>query len=124
MLRDKSTLTEKLVHLLPEQEKIDYQQAMNIWWFNLRKRGGMRLTATGYHALAKTLELEHFEYHIQDPTLFNQHTVLNLDKKMQMPYYIHAVKGIPKTLVLFGSREAVMVNLYGDLKRFLDNYNI
>jgi hypothetical protein len=24
--------------------------------------------------------------------------------------------------VFFGSREAVMVNLYGDLKKFLDNY--
>jgi hypothetical protein len=41
---------------------------------------------------------------------------------MQMPYYIDAVKGIPKQIVFFGSREAVMVNLYGNLQQLLDNY--
>jgi hypothetical protein len=41
---------------------------------------------------------------------------------MQMPYYISATKGIPKKIVFFGSQEAVMVNLYGNLQQFLDNY--
>ena len=82
----------------------------------------MRLTITGFHTFVKDLELEHYEYAIDDPVVFNQHTILNLDRKMQMPYYIHAVKGIPKKIVFFGSREAVMVNLYGNLQQFLDNY--
>lgn len=82
----------------------------------------MRLTGIGYVAFVKDLDLEHYEYSIDDPMVFNQHTILSLDKKMQMPYYIHAVKGIPKKIVFFGSREAVMVNLYGNLKQFLDNY--
>ena len=29
---------------------------------------------------------------------------------------------ISKKIVFFGSQEAVMVNLYGDLKKYLDNY--
>jgi hypothetical protein len=73
-------------------------------------------------AFVADLDLEHYEYAIADPTQFNQQTILKLDRKMQMPYYVHAVKGVPKKIVFFGSREAVMVNLYGNLEQFLDNY--
>ena len=82
----------------------------------------MRLTGPGHLAFVKDLELEHYEYAIDNPLLFNQQTILDLDRKMQMPYYISATKGIPKKIVFFGSKEAVMVNLYGNLKKFLDNY--
>jgi hypothetical protein len=123
-VRDKTKLTQDLVKQLPPEQKINVDEAMRTWWFNLRKRGGMRLTGTGFVALTKDLDLENYEYQINDPMSFTQHTILDLDRKMQMPYYIHAVKGIPKKIVLFGSREAVMVNLYGNLKQFLDNYHI
>lgn len=82
----------------------------------------MRLTGPGHRTFVKDLDLEHYEYAISDPILFNQQTILNLDRKMQMPYYISAIKGIPKKIVFFGSHEAVMINLYGNLKQFLDNY--
>ena len=82
----------------------------------------MRLTGIGHTAFVKDLDLEHYEYAISDPMTFNQQTILKLDRKMQTPYYIHAVKGIPKKIVFFGSREAVMANLYGNLQQFLDNY--
>lgn len=82
----------------------------------------MRLTSSGLVALVAELDLEHYEYAIDDPMQFSQHTILELDRKMQMPYYIHAVKGIPKKIIFFGSREAVMVNLYRNLQQFLDNY--
>jgi hypothetical protein len=124
MPRDKKTLTQQLINLLPENQKLSLSEVMTLWWFNLRKNGGMRLTAVGYHAFVKILELEHYEYQIVDPLLFNQQTILDLDRKMQMPYYIHASKGIPKKIVLFGSREAVMLNLYGNLRQFLDNYKL
>lgn len=121
-MRDKFKLTQTLIHLLPESKQIPVDQAMPIWWYNLRKTGGMRLTGPGYVVFAQDLELEHYDYKIDDPMTFNQHTILQLDRKMQMPYYIHAVKGIPKKIVFFGSREAVMVNLYSNLQQFLDNY--
>ncbi len=82
----------------------------------------MRLTGLGYVTFVKDLELEHYEFTINDPMMFTQQTILKMDRKMQMPYYIHAVKGIPKKIVFFGSREAVMINLYGNLQQFLDNY--
>ena len=82
----------------------------------------MRLTTAGYTVFVQLLELEHYEYAIEDPVTFTQQTILDLDRKLQMPYYIHAVKGMPKKVIFFGGREAVMINLYGNLKKFLDNY--
>ena len=121
-MRDKRKLTEELIALLPEEDRIGLKVAMSAWWFNLRRNGGMRLTSVGYSALADMLDLEHYSYGIDDPHIFNKYLILKLDRKMQMPYYIHTVKGIPKKSVFFGGKEAVMVNLYGNLQQFLDNY--
>jgi hypothetical protein len=121
-VRDKLQLTQTLVNLLPDSRRISLESAVPIWWYNLRKTGGLRLTSTGYRAFVEELELEHYEYTIDNPILFNQKTVLDLDRKMQMPYYIHVVKGVPKKIVFFGGREAVVINLYANLQQFLDNY--
>jgi hypothetical protein len=121
-VRDKKKLTEKLINLLPEEDRVGLTDTMHAWWFNIRRNGGMRLTGLGYDAFVNDLELEHYSYTINDPTSFTQKTILILDRKMQMPYYIEAKKGIPKRIIFFGSKEAVMVNLYGNLQQFLDNY--
>jgi hypothetical protein len=121
-VRDKRKLTEELIALLAEEDRVDLKFAMSAWWFNLRRNGGMRLTSVGYQTLSEDLELEHYSYSIDDPHIFDKQLILKLDRKMQMPYYIDTVKGIPKRIVFFGSREAVMVNLYGNLQQFLDNY--
>jgi len=121
-VRDKKKLTEELVKQLDPDLGITVKRAMHTWWFNIRKNGGRRLTGPGHQIFVKDLELEHYEYAIADPMQFNQKTILDLDRKMQMPYYVSATKGIPKKIVFFGSREAVMVNLYGNLQQFLDNY--
>ena len=121
-MRDKKKLTKELIALLPEEQQIGVTSTMHTWWFNIRRDGGMRLTGMGYQAFVEELDLEHYAYTIDNPLLFTQQTILKLDRKMQMPYYIHAVKGIPKKIIFFGSKEAVMVNLYGNLQQFLDNY--
>jgi len=121
-VRDKTKLTEELIKLLPEEQRISTISALPAWWHNLRRNGGMRLTDLGYRVFVENLELEHYSYSVDKQLLFNQHTVLNLDRKMQMPYYIESKKGIPKRIIFFGSQEAVMVNLYGNLEQFLDNY--
>lgn len=122
-MRDKRKLTEQLVAQLNVDLGVTVKSAMHTWWFNLRRNGGMRLTSTGYTTFVKDLDLEHYEYVIEDPMQFTQHLILDLDRKMQMPYYIHAVKGVPRKIIFFGSKEAVMVNLYRDLRQFLENYH-
>lgn len=121
-MRDKRSLTKKLLELLPSEQRITLDAAIPLWWFNIRNNGGMRLTAVGYNVMVNGLDIEHYSYAIADPLIFNKSLILKLDRKMQMPYYIHAVKGIPKSVIFFGSKEAVMVNLYGNLEQFLDNY--
>lgn len=121
-MRDKKKLTQELIALLPDEQQISADTAMPAWWFNIRRNGGMRLTGIGYQVFVDQLELEHYSYSIDNPLLFTQQTILKLDRKMQMPYYISATKGIPKKIIFFGSKEAVMVNLYGNLQQFLDNY--
>jgi len=121
-VRDKRKLTEELIKQLDPDSGITVKRAMHTWWFNIRKTGGMRLTGPGYTVFTQDLDLTCYEFAIPDPQQFNQHVILDLDRKMQMPYYISATKGIPKKIVFFGSREAVIINLYGNLQQFLDNY--
>ena len=120
-MRDKLALTQRLVEQLDPESEITVEQAMRTWWFNIRKNGGMRLTGTGYDMFTNQLDITRYEWPIADPLAFNQHVILALDRKLHMPYYISSTKGIPKKIVLFGSQEAVMVNLYGDLGRWLDS---
>ena len=120
-MRDKQKLTEQLVKQLYPDSGITVKRAMRTWWFNIRKNGGMRLTGLGYTVFTENLDLARYEWPIADALTFNQHVILALDRKLHMPYYISSTKGIPKKIVLFGSQEAVMVNLYGDLGRWLDS---
>jgi hypothetical protein len=122
-MRDKQALTRELILHLPEAHGMSFNHAMSRWWFNLRKSGGMRLTGLGYHDFVKYLDLEHHNFVIQDPTTFRQQTILDLDRKLQTPYYVSAHKGIPQQIIFFGSKEAVMANLYGNLNQFLSNYH-
>ena len=121
-MRDKLKLTEQLVAQLPTQFKISVEVARTSWWFNLRPSGGMRLTAAGYKVLSEYLELKFYPYKIPDEMLFTQQTILDLDRKLQNPYYIVTKKSFPVDIVFFSGKEAMLVNLYGDLEKFLDNY--
>lgn len=122
-MRDKLKLTEQLVAELPDNLKIPVNVAISNWWFNLRPNGGLRLTALGYKVLSEHIKLEFYPYKIPDEMLFTQQTILDLDRKLQNPYYIVTKKGFPIDIIFFGSKEAMLVNLYGSLEKFLDNYN-
>ena len=79
-MRDKIKLTQELIRLIPGDQHPTVESVLPIWWYNLRKNGGMRLTFTGYLTLTKTLDLEHYTYNIEDPVSFTQQTVLDLDR--------------------------------------------
>lgn len=121
-MRDKIELTRQLVAKLPENSwTVD--QARITWWYNFRDSGGMRLTKQGYDAFVDELDIEYYEFAIPPNSKFNQRTILELDRRLQMPYYIRVEKHRVAKLIFFSSREAVLVNLYGDLEKFLNNYN-
>lgn len=121
-MRDKLALTHKLILQLDGNTDITVSQAMSTWWFNRRKNGGMRLTGPGFAVFTEILNLARYEWTIQDPHAISQRVILALDRKLRMPYYIYATKGIPRKIVFFGSQEAVWLNLYGNIEHFLENY--
>jgi hypothetical protein len=119
-MRDKRQLTQILIDLLPPEQRPDLNSIIPVWWYNLRHAGGMRLTAQGYDAFCNLLELEHYQFNLTDLDL---RTIVALDQCLHSPYYIKIQKKIPTNLILFGSREAVMINLYGNLKKYLATCN-
>jgi len=121
-VRDKLKLTEVIISKLPEGSEMDVNTAMKVWWYNIRASGGLRLTELGYFVFKKVMDLESYSIPIDWET-FDRMTVLKLDRKLQMPYYIEVNKKIPKNIIFFGSKEAMIARLYGDLNKFLDNYN-
>jgi hypothetical protein len=121
VVRDKLKLTQALVTNLPEEFAEPAEVAVKTWWANIRKTGGMRLTEHGFYVFSRVLELDHYELEIK-PTPGNRRIVLTLDRKLQSPYYIRIDTRIPASVYMFGSREAVMAQLYGDLEKFLRNY--
>jgi hypothetical protein len=121
-VRDKKRLTRELVALLPEQQRISVESAQPAWWYNLRTSGGLRLTALGYITFIEDLDLEHYEFKIDNPLEFNLKMVIALDRQLELPYYIMTKKGVPTSVIFFGSKEAMLANLYGNLSKFLDNY--
>jgi hypothetical protein len=121
MARDKKALTQQLVEQLPKELNIVWDVIYPLWWHNLRNGGGMRLTRLGYETFINHLDLEHYNFPVE-PFDINSRLIVAMDRKLQMPYYIETKKMMPIRIVFFGSKEAVMANLYGGIKKFIDNY--
>jgi len=105
---------------------MEYQQsiesAMKTWWVNIRRNGGMRLTPLGYEMMHDVLKIESWELDVTDRVerVFTKKIILELDRKLEWPYYIDVnVKRKRRHIIFFGSREAMMVTMYGDLERWL-----
>lgn len=122
-MRDKKKLTETLVQQLDPELGVDYRLAMGTWWHNLRAGGGMRLTDIGYRSFTELLNLEHYDYKL-DPFDLDSRLIIAMDRRLQHPYYIVFKKKMPAQIIFFGSKEAMMANLYGNIKKFIDNYRI
>lgn len=122
-MRDqRQQLTRELVNRLDTDLGITEKIAMKTWWYNIRSNGGMRLTHAGYHVLGQVLDLKQYTFDITDPKSMNSDRLLEMDRKIQSPYYIMAINTVPKKIVIFGSAEAVVINLYGSFERWIDNY--
>lgn len=120
-MRDKKKLTEILLAQLDPELGITFDNAYTAWWHNLRAGGGLRLTKIGYLTFSNLLKLESYEFDL-DPFDIDSKLIIAMDRKLQQPYYIVTKKLMPVQLIFFGSKEAMMANLYGDIKKFIDNY--
>lgn len=120
-VRDKLKLTQSIIAQLPLGTEMDTNTAMKTWWYNIRASGGLRLTELGYFTFKKIMDLDSYSMEINWEQ-FDRTTILKLDRQLQMPYYIEVKKKIPQNIIFFGSCEAMLAKLYGDLNKFLENY--
>ena len=117
----KLNLTKELVKILSFENELTIDDLYGDIWRNFRQDGGFRLTHKGYELFSKYLELEHYTVDLNIPSISIK-MLLELDHKLKHPYYLHLYKN-NVDLILFDSKEAMLANLYGDLKKFLDNYS-
>ena len=114
---NKLTLTKQLAAKLTDS-KLTVWQAMQRWWANIRDNGGLRLTEDGYEVF-QLLNIEHYKFEIPDNITLSGNLLLTLDKKLTCPYFINQRK--EKYIILYGSKEATMLTIYGDIEKFISS---
>jgi len=114
----KHKLTKRLIELLPEDHRLSVEEAMILWYTNIRNNGGFRLTQNGLQVM-KILGLESWSVPLTDIKItMDKNLLLALDRKLTWPYFIDYKK---KEIIFYSSREAVMATMYGSIKNWLDN---
>ena len=114
----KFEITQKLITLLEEPNRLSVDQAMIRWWANLRDNGGLRLTDQGLQTFVEDLDLEAYTVEVPKEILADKRTILDMDRKISCPYFIDRKK---KLMTFFGSREAMMATLYGNVSSWLNS---
>lgn len=112
--------TQQLLKQLPVNDCPSEEDALSMWWQDIRPDGGLRLSAEGC-VLFGRLKITSYEFEIPPNTPARPSTLLILSNKLTCPYYI-AIGKKPR-LVLFGSKEATMYSLYGDINKFISAIN-
>ena len=111
---NKQDITQAIINLWPGPDVPDLDQALRQWYYNLRTRGGLRLTDRGVQCL-QAAGLQHWSVPV-DWRRMPRRVLLDLDRRLSWPYYID-VRG--RRLIMFGASEALWANLYGDIQQCL-----
>ena len=118
MQNRKLDIVQRLLVDIPDALREPEDRAMKTWWANIRPQGGLRLTNHGYHIMHDVLHLEYHSHPSRSP--MTKKIILDLDRKLAWPYYLDFnSRKKRRRIVFFGSREAMMAAMYGDLERWL-----
>jgi hypothetical protein len=112
---NKLALTQELITRYPDAPLL--HEAMVTWWQNIREDGGLRLTYEGFYVFENLLELSSYSFELSEK-LLTPKNLLAMDRHMTCPYYMVNNRKINK-IVMFGSKEAMMAVLHGDMQRFI-----
>ena len=112
---NKLALTQELITHYPDAPPLD--EAMTTWWQNIQDDGGLRLTYKGFYVFEHMLELSSYSFELPEK-LLTPRNLLAMDRRLTCPYYKVNNRKLNK-LVMFGSREAMMATLHGDMQRFI-----
>ena len=98
-------------------------QALNGWWTNVRSTGGLRLNITGYDVFRNQAQMPYYEFDVAQRLLTAGNLIL-LDHRMTCAYHLARTRSGSGSLVLFDSREAVLLTLYGDVAQWLESLRL
>lgn len=117
----KTKITQLVLKQIPN-EGITFDNAISKWWYYFRESKGLRLTYEGniYFILAgiKFTDIP-VEVNLKE---WNAR-LLELNKKLPCPYFIHNEKGKP-IIRVFDSKIAMCIMLYGDVFKYIKNLEI
>lgn len=113
-MSNKLELTKTIREQLVQEVRPTVEEALREWWVN-PNNPGLRLTPEGYFVF-NLLKIESHTFESFPRVLYPGH-LLALDRKLTCPYYI-SIKKEPQ-LILFGSKQAMMLALYGDFEKWL-----
>ena len=109
--------TQQFLAHLPAAAEVSVARALVDWWQDPRPESGMRLSWAGYAVLVNDLDIEFWQFNFSKqgipPWIY-----LRLDHSLTAPYYIVDNKKIT-SLMVFSSRDAMMINLYGDVEKWI-----
>jgi hypothetical protein len=117
----------KLVLEYADKTYWNYERAMQSWWANPRKDGGLRLTLVGDLEF-RYAKLESYTHILSFKNLIKSNYyqfVLEIEKKIKCPYYLDVDNAEKKPYIrLYDSRISMMLNLYGDLESYLNSIKV
>lgn len=113
MKNPKVDITQKILVQTGDTNSLEH--ALVSWWQNIRADGGYRLTSQGFDVFDN--QFDSYQIELKNTKNITPKILLYLDKKIDYPYYIDRRK---KVIHLFGSKEAMMVLLYGDIVTYLE----
>ena len=124
----KQKITEIVLKNLPPHLNYDLngrysaEEFITKWWYTGRRQG-LRLTEEGDKAF-RLAEIEFYEYPVGKVQYNYYGFLLDLNKKLDCPYYLGLNSNKPKAepiIRLYDSKVAIMVSLYGTLMEYLEN---
>ena len=124
----KETITIAVLAQLPDVARITVKDALLTWWMNIRKEGGLRLSAVGDLAFRQA-EIEYYEYPfnlVLDGSIHG--FMLELNNIIKCPYFLGVNKDTDKKnkpyIRLDDSKVAMMVSLYGNINEYLESVKV
>lgn len=109
--------TQKILEQVPEEARIELDYALQAWWQDIRSDAGLRLTYAGFKAF-KQVGIVCYEFDVPATVLAKPKQLIALNKKLTCPYFLST--GKKPQVVLFGSKEATVYSLFGDIERFVN----
>lgn len=109
--------TQQFLDQLPPDGRPTLDQALASWWYDSRPTGGLRLNWTGYVVLVNDLDIEYWQFDFAKSGI-PAWIYLRLDHYLTAPYYMVDNKKIT-SLMVFSSRDAMMINLYGTVEKWI-----